>query len=44
MMDSLSTFSKDAYSETYANIVMNTFKNMAQMISYMEWGISASWI
>lgn len=36
MMDSLSTFSKDAYSETYANIVMNTFKNMAQTLQQLS--------
>ena len=35
-MDSLSTFSKDAYSETYANIVMNTFKNMAQTLQQLS--------
>ena len=33
MMDS---FSKDAYSETYANIVMNTFKNMAQTLQQLS--------
>ncbi len=36
MMDSLSSFSKDAYSETYANIVMNTFKNMAQTLQQLS--------